>query len=279
MGSMTTLFCHESAKCHEQMISVEKRTKLRVISYSPSVTNRNTTIVFVGGLSTIPESFGSVIYELTRDYPFHYIETRDHASSQVNGSGKFDIITSGLDIVAIIQTLGLIHENYILIGYSMGVPVIVESYRFLKAKPRQMVFVVPTPVFHYPGWSLKLIKATLGFERITFRSFAKWYLRNFIINKRDDAEMVNISAKALDSADIVKLKKTVLAIAGYEIWNTLEVVHCPVLVLAATKDTFHIHDEILRIVSLLRNCHYIDLETNKRTHGVEAALLIREYIR
>ena len=279
MNQDTILFCHEGGSCSEQMVAVDNYTKLRVISYSPAFQKGNIAIVFVGGLSTVLESFGNIIYHLTSDFPFHYIETRDHSSSQILGEGHFDIETSGLDIAAVLCKLELKESEYVLMGYSLGVTVIADGFRHLKVKPKQMIFMEPTPVFHYPKWTIKLAKATQGLKTMPLKIIAKWYIHNFIIDKNADAEMVLISAKAIDSCDPVKLKKTMVAIADYTLWDKLESIECPVLVIAATKDKFHVHDETLKMVSMLRNCSYIDLETNQRSHSIEAAEVIKENLK
>jgi hypothetical protein len=43
---------------------------------------------------------------------------------------------------------------------------------------------------------------------------AKWYLRNFTINVKEDKEMYKYSSLALDNADPLKLRDTIPAIAG-----------------------------------------------------------------
>jgi len=279
MSPVETAFCHAGARCTEQMVQVNDHVKLRVVSYTPAFPSGNNTIVFVGGLSTVLDSFKEVVYELTRDFVFHYIETRDRSTSQIDGETKFDCFTSGLDVASIVHSLGLGEDKYVLIGYSFGVTVLVDCYHILKTKPEQMVFVEPTPAFHYPKWSLKLLKTSLVFKKNPLKPFANWYIRNFVIAKKADAEMVNISARAINSSDPPKLIKTILAIDDYNVWDKLETIECPVLILGATKDKFHVHDETRKMVSLLKNCRYADMEDNQRSHSTEAAVLIRGYIK
>ncbi|HEY6913284.1 MAG TPA: alpha/beta hydrolase, partial [Paludibacter sp.] len=71
----------------------------------------------------------------------------------------------------------------------------------------------------------------------------------------------------------------ILAIDDYDVWDKLETIECPVLILGATKDKFHVHDETRKMVSLLKNCSYADIEDNQRSHSAEAAVLIRGYIK
>jgi pimeloyl-ACP methyl ester carboxylesterase len=190
--------------------------------------------------------------------------------------GRFDIETSGLDVSAVVHWLGL--KEYVLMGYSLGAAIIADGYRHLAVKPRQMIFLEPTPVFHYPRVAIKMARLTRQLKTMPLKIITKWYIRNFIIDKNADADMVQISAKAIDNCDPVKLKKTIVAIAGYTLWDKLAGVNCPVLVIAATKDKFHRHDETLRLLSMLENSSYVDLETNRRSHSAEAAEVIRTYL-
>jgi pimeloyl-ACP methyl ester carboxylesterase len=269
----------EGATCSERMIQVTDQVKLRVLSFAPAYESGNDAIVFVGGLSTIIDSFRHIIHELTRDFPFYFIETRDHSSSQIQGEVQYDIQTSGLDIARIIDVLGLEDNKFTLMGYSLGATIIAGAYSLLKSKPRHMILMEPSPAFHYPSWGLRLMRASINLKTKPLKPVANWYIRNFVIDKNADAEMVKISANALNSADPVKLKKTILAVVDYTVWDKLGEIECPVLMLAASKDKFHVHEEITKMVSLLKRCTYIDLENNLRSHSVEAAEVIRNYVK
>jgi pimeloyl-ACP methyl ester carboxylesterase len=273
------LFCHEGAHCTERMVQVDEKVKLRVVSYNPAFSTANIPIVFIGGLATIMESFGDIIRDLTRDFPFHYIETRERSSSQISGDVNFDIASSARDIDSVVQALELENGKYLFLAYSLGGSIVAESYHFLKSKPRQIIFFEPTPVFHYPKWSIKLMKFSIGFNLSGLRPIAKWYIRNFVIDKRADYEMVVISSRALDNADPYKLRKTILAIADYTVWDKLVSIECPVLIIAASKDTMHVKKEIDRMVTQIKNSTYYDMETNKRSHSVEAAQVIRRFLK
>lgn len=271
-------YCHEGVQCVEQMMKVSDQVSLRVLYFTPAFPSKNIPIVMVDGLSTAVESFRNVIYELARDFPVYYIETREKTSSKISGKVQFGIEAMGLDIISIIELLGLEDDKYILIGYSMGATIISDGYRFLESKPNCMILIEPTPVFHYPKWSIFLIRWFGGTFYWVIMPFGKWYLGKFIINKKEDNEMALITSNSLDQADPGKLRSTILAIAGYKVWDRLNSIRCPVLIVATSKDRLHIHDEINRMVPLIKNCTYIDLETNQRTHSAEMAHVIRNYV-
>jgi pimeloyl-ACP methyl ester carboxylesterase len=234
--------------------------------------------VLLGGLATIPESLCHILIELTRDFPVYYVETREKSGSEINGKVSFDIETMGSDTAKIIGMLGLQSGKYMLMGYSLGATIIADCYRFLGVKPRCMLFMEPTPVFHYPRWSLPVVRYLgLPLYKVLI-PLAKWYLRNFRIITGEDAEMAVISFRALDHADPRKLRNVILAIARYTVWDRLGEIDCPVLVVVASKDHLHVQEETDRMVTLIRNCRSVDLETNLRTHSAEMGQVVREYI-
>ncbi len=60
-----------------------------------------------------------------------------------------------------------------------------------------------------------------------------------------------ISVRVVDSADARKLAETILAIAGHKIWGALDSVDVQAIVIGASNDTLHDHDDALRISALI----------------------------
>jgi len=53
---------------------------------------------------------------------------------------------------------------------------------------------------------------------------------------------------------------------------------CPVLIVCATKDTFHRHSDIQYIASNIKQNVLLDLEIHERTHSREFVSSLRDYI-
>lgn len=278
MDKNTRFYCHEGAQCKVLILQVTDQVALRVLCYSPAFNCGNNPIVIIGGLSTIVDSFRNIICDLTKDFPLYFVETRERATSVIKGNVQFDIATMGMDNVAVIRLLGLEDRKYILMGYSFGASVIADSYGFLKSKPGYVLFMEPTPAFHYPGWSIFLIRWFGVPLYKLLKPIGKWYLGKFLINKREDNEMAVISSQSLDNADPEKLRKSILAISNYTVWGKLDAIDCPVLIIGTSKDHLHNHDEITRMVTEIKNCTFTDMETNLRTHSSEMGEVIRSYI-
>lgn len=141
-----------------------------------------------------------------------------------------------------------------------------------------LLLMEPTPVFHYPRWALHTIRLLAVPVYPVLKPFAKWYLRTFTIDTKEDQELALISSRALDNADPRKLKNCILAIASYQVWPRLPEVDCPSLIIATSKDRFHVHEEINRMARTLRHCGIIDMENNKRTHDKEMGEVVRAYV-
>jgi pimeloyl-ACP methyl ester carboxylesterase len=263
--------------CSEQMLKVANNVSIRIIHFTPETDSAYPPLVMVVGLATAIESFEFIIKELTKDFEIYYVETREKSSSQINGKVSFDMETVAGDIIETVNLLGLPGGGYILFGYSFSATVIIESYSRLKAKPASLLLLSPTPSFYYPSWSLFLIRMAVPLYRV-LKPTAKWYLRNFTINVKEDKDMYRYSSLALDNADPRKLRDAILAIAGYEVWNKLDSLDCSTLIVDTSKDGIHRHEDIMRMRNLIKNCMYVDLETNNRTHGNELGPVIRRFL-
>ena len=270
-------YCYPGTHCEEHMLQIDERVCLRVIHFVPLVTSVYPPIVMVAGLATYIESFQPVVIELSRDFELFYIETREKSSSVLSGKVKFDMETVARDITFIIQFFGLNIRKYILFGYSYGATVITEAYGYLESKPDCLLLLSPTPSFYYPRWSLPLIQVAVPLYGI-IKPTAKWYLKNFVINRKEDNEMYLFTSHTLDRADPKKLKNAILAVAGLEFFDKMEFIDSPTLIIDTSRDGFHRKEDTRRMVSSIIGSTYIDLERNKRTHSPEIGAVIRNYL-
>jgi pimeloyl-ACP methyl ester carboxylesterase len=261
----------------ENMVEVAANVAIRLVTFTPEAGTTGMPVVMVVGLATRMESFRDILMELSKHVTIFYIETREKSSSEISGKACFDMNEHGRDIAKVIAGLDLFSAQYALMGYSFGATAILEAYPLLPAKPRAVLLMEPTPAFRYPAWAKLLIRLAVPLYPV-MKAFAKWYLRQFYINTKDDAEMAVISSRALDHADPQKLRDSILAIAGYEVWDRLALVECPALIVATSKDGLHTHADIMRMATSLKKCSYVDMETNKRSHSAELAVVTLDYL-
>jgi pimeloyl-ACP methyl ester carboxylesterase len=250
---------------------------LRIITFSPPAKSNLPSIVLVPGLAGVIDSFKDLLIELTQRYRVYYLETREKGSSRISQPVGFSVQDIASDIPVAIQALGLADGSYILIGYSLGASTSAVLLGEKKVNPKRAVLVEPSATFKWPKWLLLLARYGVPLYG-AIKPFLKWYMRNFRINTDEDMEIYEINCRNLDQANPRKLGATVRAIANFSIWNYLAEISVPCLVIGASKDSFHSHDEALEISKGIMGCRYIDLVDNKRSHNQEAAKTIAEFI-
>jgi pimeloyl-ACP methyl ester carboxylesterase len=271
-------FCAPGASWFDRMVPLPTGVSLRIVSFTPPSKSQPLPLVMIPGLVSVMPTFQRLLVEFTRDFDVHYIETREKASSTAGKNADFRVETIGRDIIEAISHLGLEDRKYILLGTSLSATAMVDRYPDFRRVPFCMVLLEPNAVFDYPPWSLPLIRRAAGVYGL-IRPVVKWYLRNFRVNTDEDAEMYQINCRALDRADPYKLRDAVLAISAYKIWDRLESVRTPTLIVSASKDTFHRHGDIQRMISMIKPGTHCDLESHRRIHSAEFADRVRDYVR
>lgn len=262
----------------DTLFRINDNVSLHVFEFTPYGTSKNIPIVMITGLVTMIDSFRTVVEGLAESYKIIYIETRDKSTSRINGKVAWDIATIAGDVASVIKEKIPSGTQYVMLGFSLGGPVIAECFSLLPHKPCGLIFMEPTAEFDYPRWSLFLIRRmSLPYHKVN-AFLAKTYLRMTRINASEDQQMMEISSHSIDNADPFKLRSTILAIAGYKIYDSLEVVSCPCLVVGTSKDTFHSAEGMKKMVALLENARYVDLVTNERTHSMEMVDVTNEFI-
>jgi pimeloyl-ACP methyl ester carboxylesterase len=270
--------CALGAEAKEQMIEVQDGVSLRVIEFTPAVDQNNPVVIFVGGWITQLVTWKIVLKEMTKDFKIYYVETREKISSEVRVHSDYSVEEIGADLAQIIERLNLQSGKYVFFGSSLGASAIVESYRLLKQKPQALVLIGPNAVFRVPlTWK---IIVTLFYPPLyaLVKPPAKWYLKTFRLNVEADMEQYVKYCSAIDAADPWKLKKAVLAVAKYSIWDKLESLDCPVLLVDASKDRLHEPENLRRMTTMMPQVTRIDLETNKGTHSEKVVEEFRSFI-
>lgn len=256
--------CAPGAAFRDELIRLAPEVSLRVVTFTPARPSLFPPIVFVAGWISLIRGWEKVLREMTKDFCVYYVETREKISSRISGKQRFGVEEIGGDLAPLVERLGL--TEYVLFGSSLGATAIIDSYPRLNPEPVALVLVGPNAVFRVPT-SWKII-VTFFYPPLyaLIRPSVKWYLRNFRLDVRADAAQYDKYCEALDAAEPRKLKKAVMAVWTYEIWDRLALVDCPVLVVNASRDRLHEPENLRRIVAGLSRAVEIDLGTNSKTH-------------
>ncbi len=271
-------FCAQGATYKEQMIPVAENVSLRVRTFTPSEDHNNTPVVLVAGWITLISAWKIVLREMTKDFTVYYIETREKISSQVTGKVEYGVEDIGRDIVALISHFDLKDKGYILFGSSLGASAILDCCRFLDQAPLCLVLIGPNAVFRVPRFGKIIIRFFPPRLYLIIKPVVKWYLKTFRLDIKSDYEQYEKYCGNIDNADPWKLKKAVMKLWNWEVWGLLKDIEYPTLIVGASKDSLHEPENLKKIVSMLKNSTYIDLETNKGTHSEVMVEKVRQCI-
>jgi len=271
-------YCARGSTYKEEMISVAENVSLKVISFTPTEERNNPSIVFVAGWITLISAWEKVLLEMTRDFAIHYIETREKISAQVKGKVQYGVEDIGKDLMALISHFNLQDKDYVLFGSSLGASAILESCHFLDRDPFCLVLIGPNAVFRVPRFAKIIIRFFPPRLFLIIKPIVKWYLKTFRLDIENDYEQYEKYCGNIDAADPWKLKKAVMRLWNWEVWDLLPDIQYPTLIAGASKDSLHEPENLKKMVLMLTKATYIDLETNKGTHSKEMVEEMREYI-
>jgi pimeloyl-ACP methyl ester carboxylesterase len=271
-------YCAPGVNYTEEMISTSDNVSLRVITFIPPIQNNPPTVVFVAGWVSLMRGWKEVLLEMTKDFKIHYIETREKISSQVKGKTEYSVESIGKDILYLISHFDLKTNEYLLFGSSLGATTLIDLCRFLQSDPKCLILVGPNAVFRVPSGWLAFVKIFYPPLYNYFKPVVKWYLKTFRLDVESDYEQYEKYCEALDAGDPWKLKKAVLTFSKYEIWDLLENITYPSIIIGTSKDKLHEPENLKKIVEKLPNASYIDMETNKNTHSTQVVAEMRKYL-
>lgn len=271
-----TAYCPPGTQIKDEMMAVTEQVSLRVITFTPGEKTKNPSVVFIAGWITKITAWQKVLLEMTKDFTVYYIETREKISSNIRGNVNFGVDAIGADIVTIISRLNL--EDYILFGSSLGATVILDCCRFLKNPPLGLILIGPNALFRAPKSGLAVVRIFPPGIYLVFKPFVKWYLKTFRLDIKSDYAQYEKYCGALDAADPYKLKKAMLALSKYTVWDFLKNIKYPTLLIGASKDTLHEPANLQKMNSILEQATYLDMETNERTHSPDVVVAMRNYL-
>ncbi|MCK4944140.1 MAG: hypothetical protein KAS65_11205 [Candidatus Aminicenantes bacterium] len=273
-----TQYCAPGTRIFEEKIALDSETKLRVIAFRPAGKKRAIAVVFVAGWMSLIDGWRKVLREMTRDFTVYYIETREKMSSRVKGKAGFGIRDIGMDIVRMVDRLGLKDQQYVIVASSLGATAVFDCCSFFTVSPQALIMINPNAVFRIPFFWKILVRLFYAPLFVIFRPMIKWYLRTFRLDVQADPTQYQKYCRTLDNADPRKSKKTAMALWNYQVWDKLEAVRFPTLVVGASRDKLHEPENIRRMVSMLPGATYLDMETNARNHSPELVEAIRRYL-
>jgi pimeloyl-ACP methyl ester carboxylesterase len=270
-------FCHAGASCKVEYTALPTGVELLTVIFMPPEPPDNPPVIFIPGLASVIENFRETVIELTRHHTVYYVETREKRSAKITRKHRFTVEDVTSDIVHFADMKFPSGSAYVIAGYSLGATAIAEAFPLLGNKPVKIILIEPNSSFPFQGWLLFLARAA----RVIYypmKPFLKWYLRRFRINLAEDYEMYRINCRILDSAEPARIGAAIRDLSPYRMNGCLQAISVPALVVVASKDRFHSHDEGMDIARQIKGALYLDLADNKTTHSTEMGRIISDFI-
>jgi pimeloyl-ACP methyl ester carboxylesterase len=271
-------YCADGANYKTEFIDVSENVSIRLITFSPAKPSNKPPIVFVPGWVSQISGWLQVLLEMTREYTVYYIETREKISSIVKEDAEYTVEEMGKDVIKVIEQIQLIDKKYYLFGSSLGGTIILDLWRFLETKPLSLILVGPNAEFRVPKTWHFIVSSFYPPLYKVLKPAVKWYLRTFRMNIENDVAQYEKYSEALDSADPWKLKKALLSVEKYKVWELLSAINTPTLIFSASKDKLHEPENLHRIAETMQNATIVDMETNSGTHSREMIVEMQKYL-
>jgi pimeloyl-ACP methyl ester carboxylesterase len=261
-----------------RMINIRPDVMLKLHTFRPHQPTENPPVLFVAGWVSRMESWRDVLKDMSRDFVIYYLETREKCSSQISGKAEFGVEDIASDLVSTVQQLKLRSDNYIFFGSSLGASSIIEANKSLSELPICQVLISPNAVYRVPWLGMIIVRLTHPWFYIVIKEIVKWYLRTFRMRLDADYNQYKKYADALDAADPWKLKKAMIKLSKYQVWDMLSAVETPTIIIGGHSDTLHEPENLQRMASLMKNAQYIDMETNSHTHSPMVVNQLRQFL-
>ncbi|MCD6116486.1 alpha/beta hydrolase [bacterium] len=271
-------FCAEGSAVKEELVRVSERVSLRAFKIKPAQENNNPLIIFVPGWITQPVSWKNVLAEITKDFPVIYVETREKRGGLTKGEKDFSIYAMSEDLINVIKYYNPGQGGFVLFGSSLGASLILHSAKNLSVKPKALVLIAPNAEFKVPFFWKMII--TFFYPPLYFliKPPVKWYLRKFRMNIEKDRAQYEKYANAIDAADPWKLKRAVMSLWKYKIWNSLKGIDIPCLFIGGSHDKLHEPESTKLMIDIIPESVYLDMKTNSATHSKEMVYHLREFL-
>lgn len=270
-----------NTKVTERMVSMTDGVSLKVIDFKPEKANgEKPAVIFIAGWISLINGWQGVLKELTPEHRTFYIETREKQTSVLPGKSKVSFAMDRIseDIRNLVDKLIPENEKFVLAGSSLGASAILEFCASGKRKPECAILVGPNEEFRFPKFLGAIIPFVPPALYFAIKPVIKWYLRNFRLDKKKEKAQVAKYERTLDLADPYKLKANALALKNYSIWNRIQGITTPCLILGATTDKLHSTENMKRLIELIPEVQYMELASNSDTHSEKAGRIMVDYL-
>lgn len=189
-------------------------------------------LLFVHGISCDQSYWSKQVEQFSRDFQVVTVDLAGHGKSGL-GRSKWSMEAYGQDVVAVVEGLDL--QNVVLIGHSMGSPVILEAARQLT---EQVVGIVSVDAFASidTWWTPEEIEQQVNPFRGDFVQVTRGWVEGMFTEESDPAfveEIVTQMSSAPPEVALPSMEAALTKMYGREVATALEGLNAPVFAINA----------------------------------------------
>jgi len=260
----------------ELYIQMSDNTELRVLqTFAPKESRNDFTLFVVAGWGSVVLGWEEMLLEAMKDFDIVYLETREKSSSKLSKRSVFGLSRMAKDVEETIYQLGIDQKKLILFGSCMGATLIAYGLAERFFNPFLSVLVAPPPRFEMPPLTRYLVPIAPRWILKPIKPLLRFWVKKF---KSESPEQAAKYIRVINEADGYRWKKVGKKLALGKYWDIFPKINSRVLIVGAEKDRMHDAKTTEKIVQLIPNAIYTNLETNHNTHGPVMVETLREIL-
>ncbi len=241
--------------------------------------NGNPVLVFVHGWCCNRTYWDAQVTHFSQQYTVVTVDLAGHGESGLDRE-NWTMTAFGRDVVAIVEKLDL--NDVILVGHSMGGPVIVEAARII---PSRILGLVGVDSFSSVGhnYSPAQIEAINATTPDNFADATAYKVRNFMFTPNSDARLIDKIVADLSSAPHevgIGAQQAIFKWYTSECVESLPVIQVPLLCISSTMhplnvETMQHYNSAFKVVYMDDVGHFIMME-DPETFNNHLAKIVNE---
>jgi hypothetical protein len=260
----------------EVYVKLSDGTELRTLQVkAPKETANGLTLFLAAGWSSIVPTWDVVVLEAMKYFDIVYFESREKNSSKLNWKTKNTLDRISEDVPETINFLNLQDDKLVILASSWGVIYIAHALAKKKINPLLTVLVGVTAKLTLPKGTRPIIPFTPPFVLTIVKPLLRYWLVN---RKSESEEQAKKNLRNLEEAHPRKWKKVVRYSTGDQC-DSYAKIEQKVVIFGAELDKMHSFEETQKIVNLIKNVTYIDLQSNKNIHSEVLVTEIRKILK
>ena len=278
------LSCNKPAENHPQVASTTSNV-IHIPSFDGVPIayqihgNGNPVLVFVLGWCCNRTYWEAQVTRFSQHYTVVTIDLAGHGESGLDRE-NWTMTAFGRDVVAVVEKLDL--NDVVLVGHSMGGPVIVEAARII---PSRILGLVGVDSFSSVGqnYSPAQIEAIMATTPDNFAEATAYKVRNFMFTPNSDARLIDKIVADLSSAPHevgIGAQQAIFKWYTSECVESLPAIQAPILCISSTMhplniETMQHYNPAFKVVYMDNVGHFIMME-DPETFNDHLAKIINE---